>query len=788
MYLKLETATYSSSDFSLKSHPRQLLIYHLLGVTKIALRIFDSQFCEPEKREAIRKICMAHDFGKATSFFQKYINHIERGELKEAKSFGSEKDHSLLSALFAYWWLPEEYKLFGFIAVKKHHGDINNVRSEYVSVDSYHILKKQMTDIQKFSQSELEHIYSVDLNDFFEFVSNEECMDYLRDQFDGEWEDRFSIDAAFDLHQLHSYLLSGDKLQLIRETPILPAQKPAWYVEKYKDSVRQDRLLEKPALVDSEIFKIREEIFADLHTELASVDLSSESFFSINVPTGAGKTFLAYYAALYLSNKIGGQSSVIYALPYMSIIDQNYDELLNIIKFNQSGKDPTDAEVLKHHSLSEVKYETCDKEYKEFDARFCYDNWQSRIITTTFVQLCNTIFKIGDNSIAHRFNRLTNAVIILDEVQAIDDKFHAAICVFFEIVAKRYNTKFIFVTATMPLLNDSHELVPNKKDYFNRLNRIALYNHAAKDTSLEDFKQIVVDDINKRSDKSFLIVMNTIASSKAMYQFIKEDNVNRECVYLSTEIYPKARLEKIKYIKNSGKKLILVSTQLIEAGVDIDFDVVYRDFAPLSSINQTAGRANRNGLGKEVSEVYIYRLKGESDRYFYGIYPTFITEITRELLGNRDIIQESEIFDLNQAYAAKVFEKVSPDRSTEILKYAKSFDFADLRRVTQLIDDEYAYKHDIIIEADDECKKLLEELKNLKSQPGDKWKHKFEIQRIFRSLNQYKISIYDKTYLTIESDLKRLESFEIECLSLESTDGRCLYSKEEGIILRDGDN
>jgi CRISPR-associated endonuclease/helicase Cas3 len=788
MYLKLKTIIYSSSEFSLKSHPRQLLRDHLLGVTEIALRIFDSQFCEPDKREAIRKICMAHDFGKGTSFFQKYINHIERGELKEAKSFGSEKDHSLLSALFAYWWLPKEYKLFGFIAVKKHHGDIKNVYNEYVSVDSHTNLKKQIIDIQRLSQTELEHIYDVDLDEFFEFVSSEESMEYLRDQFYGEWEDRFSIEAAFDLHQLHSYLLSGDKLQLIRETPILPAQKPAWYVEKYKDSVRKDRLLEKPDIVDSEIFKIREEIFADLQTELTNVDLSSESFFSINVPTGAGKTFLAYYTALYISNKISGRSSVIYALPYMSIIDQNYDELLNIIKFNQSGEDPTDAEVLKHHSLSEVKYETSDKEYKDFDARFCYDNWQSQIITTTFVQLWNTIFKIGANSIAHRFNRLINAVIILDEVQAINDKFHAALCIFFEIVAKRYNTKFIFVTATMPLLNDSHELVPNKKDYFNRLNRIALYNHTIKDTSLEEFKQIVVDDINKRSDKSFLIVMNTIASSKEICKFIEKAKVDKECVYLSTEIYPTERLEKIKYIKNSGKKLILVSTQLIEAGVDIDFDIVYRDFAPLSSINQTAGRANRNGLGKEVSEVHIYRLKGEDDHYFYSIYPTFITEITRELLVNRDIIPENEIFNLNQAYAAKVFERVSPDRSAEIIKYTKSFEFENLRRVTQLIDDEYAYKHDIIIEADDKCENLLEELKNIKSLPGDRWKRKFEIQSLFRRLNQYKISVYDKTYLAIESDLKRLESFDIEYLSLKSVDGRCLYSKNRGIILRDDCN
>lgn len=777
----MEIATSSSFNFSLKSHPRQFLVDHLRGVTDIALQIFDSQFHDHEKREVIRKICMAHDFGKATSFFQKYINHIERGEFEAAKSCGSEKDHSLISALFAYWWLPEKYKLFGFIAVKRHHGDINNVRSEYVSRDSYPILEKQIKDIQTFSQIELEHIYGVDLNEFFEFVTDEDSMEDLRDQFDGQWENRFTLDDALDLHQLHSYLLSGDKLQLIRETPVLPRQKPASYVEKYKDSVRKDLLIEKPSIIDSEIFKIREEIFQDLKVELDKIDLNTESFFSINVPTGAGKTFLGYHAALYMSTRIGGQSSVIYALPFMSIIDQNYDELLNIIRFNQGDEDPSDAEVMKHHSLSEIKYETSEKKYQDYDARFCYDNWQSRIITTTFVQLCNTMFKIGDNSIAHRFNRLANAVVILDEVQAIDDKFHAALCILFEILATRYNTKFIFVTATMPLLNDAHELVPNKKDYFNRLNRIALYNHAVEDTAFDDFKQIVVNDIGKRSNKSFLIVMNTIDSSKKMFTYIK-NNVDRKTVYLSTEIYPKARLEAIKYIKKSSKKLIVVSTQLIEAGVDIDFDIVYRDFAPLSSINQTAGRANRNGLGKEVSEVHIYRLKGENGRYFYDIYPLFITEITRELLGNRAVIQENEIFGLNQAYAAKVFEKVSPDLSEEIMQYIKSFDFEKLRGITNLIKNEYAHKHDIFIEGDKKCTVLLAELQKIKNKPGEKWKRKTEIQNIFRKLNGYKISINDKTYLLIRSDLKKIESYDIEYLPLKSSDGRRLYTRKEGII------
>lgn len=771
----------------MKSHPEQLLVHHLQGVTEIALQIFDSQLYDPERREAIQKICMAHDFGKATSFFQAYIDLIRRKKFKAAKSFGSEKDHALLSALFSYWWLPEEYKLFGFLAVKRHHGKINDVSTEYVSIDSYSRLRKQVADIQKFSQPELEQIYGVKLDTFFDFVNDNAWMEDLRSRFDKTWDDRYTIEDAFELHQLHSYLLSSDKLQLIGGIPALPEQKPAWYVDDYKAYKRAELLAKNSALRNSVIFNIREEIYADLQAELAKVNLNSEAFFSINAPTGTGKTFLAYDAALYFSNKIGRQSSVIYTLPYMSIIDQNYDELLKIIKHNQGGVDPKESEVLKHHSLSEVKYETDDGEYKEFDARFCYDNWQSRIVTTTFVQLCNTIFKIGDNSIAHRFNRFKDAVIILDEVQAIDEKFHIALCDLFEILAKKYNTKFIFVSATMPMMNKARELIPDKKKYFDQLDRITIYNHTRYDTPFEDFKRIVVDDINKRSNKSFLIVMNTIAAAKAMFEYIEKNVVDRVDVYLSTEIYPKARLKAIKCIKLSKKKLVLVSTQLIEAGVDIDFDVLYRDFAPLSSLNQTAGRVNRNGVDMNKGEVHIYRLTNEKGQYFYThIYPLYTIEITRELLAGREVIYENEIFALNEVYALKVSERLSPDRSNEIIKHMKAFDFVKLRGVTDIIESQYAYKYDIIIEGDAECTELLHKLRNIKSTPGNRWKHKFVIQNIFRKLNLYKISIYEKTYTEISGNLQKIEAFDIEYLPLKAPDGRLLYTKKKGIVLCGG--
>ena len=238
--------------------------------------------------------------------------------------------------------------------------------------------------------------------------------------------------------------------------------------------------------------------------------------------------------------------------------------------------------------------------------------------------------------------------------------------------------------------------------------------------------------------------------------------------------------------KNPNKKFVVVSTQLIEAGVDIDLDVVYRDFSPLSSINQTAGRANRNGVGEDSSEVHIYRLKDdEKGRYFHNyIYPAFITDITRNILEGKEIVQEKDIFSLNEAYAEKITQKVSQDKSIEILEHIKNIDFKKLRDSFELIKNEYAFKRDIVIEADAECSQIIKEISELKRDKlltKNKWEYNFKVKNLFRRLNQYKISIYESTYLSISDDLLKISGFDTEYLPLKSGT-RVLYSPSIGIV------
>ncbi|WDU82937.1 helicase-related protein [Caloramator sp. Dgby_cultured_2] len=193
---------------------------------------------------------------------------------------------------------------------------------------------------------------------------------------------------------------------------------------------------------------------------------------------------------------------------------------------------------------------------------------------------------------------------------------------------------------------------------FNRTTLLPDLNNKKLSTFLDEFKERI-------EDKSYLIVCNTISSSLDVYNNLKE--LNRPVFYLSTNLIPIHRRERIKNIKkllDKGEKIILVSTQVVEAGVDVDFDVVIRDIGPLDSIIQCAGRCNRNGL-KDNGLVYVYSLVPEDNdvlnfgfgKYVYGI-PTL--EITKKILKEPQY-SEGEYFDIVSDY----FKLIQQDRSKE---------------------------------------------------------------------------------------------------------------------------
>ena len=176
-----------------------------------------------------------------------------------------------------------------------------------------------------------------------------------------------------------------------------------------------------------------------------------------------------------------------------------------------------------------------------------------------------------------------------------------------------------------------------------------------------------------------MIVLNTIGSAQDIYKFIQGLELeNTKKFFLSTNVIPKERLERInkrsKSPRNHRKRKVIVSTQLIEAGVDIDADIVYRDFAPLDSINQVAGRCNRNSAKNEKGTVSIFILKDDRKEFYKYIYDPFLMSKTLDILKPiKGPIKESEFLDLNNKYFKAVKRGMGDEKSKENLDCLRSW-------------------------------------------------------------------------------------------------------------------
>ncbi|WP_072726265.1 CRISPR-associated helicase/endonuclease Cas3 [Tepidibacter thalassicus] len=752
-----------SFSFKIMSHINenksgQLLIDHLTQVRDIALKTHKTHGKNKELDEIIEIICMCHDFGKASKYFQDYLKGEYNGRLK---------CHGEISAYFAYYMLPEKWKFIGFMCVKRHHGNLEP------STSLFEYNKKQLIKISnsiKENIEELNNIYKKDISEFFELIQDE---DFLEGPIDDFYDVEFEIEDYINTHYIYSLLLTSDKTQLIRgsayenKTDVYDG-----YVKKYQQKIKKELVQKYPNIKDTKLFKIRNKIYEEVLNSIDNIDINKNHIFSINVPTGTSKTLAAYGASFRLFQRIYNESnkniipSIIYTIPFTSVIDQNYEVLENILKENNIKI--FESFILKHHSMTPLEYKdnTLDeeKEYRNYDARFCVENWQSTIITTTFVQLFNTIFKAGKNSIVNRFHKLAGSIIILDEVQAIDPKYYKIIEKIFDILCKKFNCYIITVTATKPLFLQGIELVKSNKEIFKQLDRIQIENYIDNPINIDTFCEILKEDIYTQSEKSFLIVLNTIKSSLYVLDELEKIE-DRKVLYLSTAIHPQRRLEVINEIKNSDEKYILVSTQIIEAGVDIDFDIVYRDFSIMDSINQTGGRANRNAIkGKGI--LRLFYLIDENERPFCSyIYSNSLLDATKKILQGRQIINENEILDINEEYFKAVDNIKSNDASNKIYKYIEKLEFNNIRKEFELIKDDIP-KEDIIINYNEETQNCIDIILEGKGEYQD-------ILNAWRTLNKYKISVLKKDLKNINDNCNNKKGMRIL--------DKCYYDENRGI-------
>ncbi|MFZ3384483.1 MAG: CRISPR-associated helicase Cas3', partial [Candidatus Methanoperedens sp.] len=756
-----------SSSFNLKSHPDKFLIDHLRNVGLFCKKTIQSKKINSDIFNLNDEILanfsfitgVSHDFGKGTINFQNYINEKDEKQKASLKN-NPETRHGLLSSLFTYFVIKESLKdlkfeflpLLGYFAVKKHHGNLGDVTNEILDLkDNIEILKRQINSLclEELKLIYLELLPNIDIIKFisvYESIIKEIIS--IRRNFSDHLQNEKSIqgDAPglqyYLLTQLfYSILLNSDKLdasgiQEIDRNNAIPLD----LVDNYRIIKGYDKPKNKMDI-------IRNEIYSDVIGELKTLSLDN-NIYSLNVSTGTGKTLTVLSFSLKLRDKIKTERNfmpkIIYSLPFLSIIDQNFEVFEDVFKKVQ-GYTPTTDILLKHHHLSDIFYETNENvDYDTSESLLLIEGWYSEIIVTTFIQLFHSLISNKNRSL-RKFHNIINSIVILDEVQSIPHEYWLLFKEVISLFSKCFNTYFIFVTATQPLIFDESkkeivELVTNKKYYFDKFDRIELIPNL-QPLLLDNFKEIIRSDVEKNKDNNFLIVLNTINSSKSVYQYLESLKITgTKLYYLSTNITPCQRLDRINDIRNNKARKIIVSTQLIEAGVDIDVDTVYRDFSTMDSINQVSGRCNRNYSEGKKGLVKLFILKDENKEYYRYIYSPFLIDKTKEVLKEApERINENYFLTLSNNYFKKIKDSGSDDASNKILSFVQKLEFEQLYKNFKLIQDDY-YKIDVFIELDYFAKavwnqyKVIKELKN----PIER---KNEFLKIKKDFYEYVISI-----------------------------------------------
>lgn len=333
-----------------------------------------------------------------------------------------------------------------------------------------------------------------------------------------------------------------------------------------------------------------------------------KGFYSLTVPTGGGKTLASVLWALHHAVK-NGQQRIIIAIPYTSIIVQTASTLKRI--FGEEN-------VLEHHSNVNPE-EIKNKELRE-RLQLATENWDYPIVVTTNVQLFESLFS-NKRSACRKLHNIANSVIILDEVQNLPLGFYKPIVHTLDTLQRIFGVSFLFTTASQPILSGRiegldyhasfdaltsvHEIIPTEAQLHNKLRRVEL-------EFMEGCKTYDEIAAELAKHQRVLCIVNTRRDAKEVFDRLPKDGI---CLHLSRMMCPAHVATTIQQVKDLLKKeddkpIRVVATQLVEAGVDIDFPVVYRQEAGLDSILQAAGRCNREGK-QSVATTYVFSLGKE---------------------------------------------------------------------------------------------------------------------------------------------------------------------------------
>lgn len=579
---------------------------------------------------------LMHDFGKYSHKFQKYI-HDETGlfnpdlDDEESTPNGSKVDHSTAGAQWVYRELRKFGEaqgigeLFGQImglCIASHHGaglidcldDEGNAvwKKRFEKEDELTHLAECERNADEAVQKKAKELAGENLirsllNAVKPILSDQATNNKIKEFYLGCLT-RFLFSCLIDADRINSSDFEREAQKEVRRL----TEKPDWQsaIDKLETHLAS---FENRYPID----EIRRKISDDCLKRAADF----QGIYTLTVPTGGGKTLASLRYALHHAQK-HNLDRIIYIIPYTSIIDQNAQAVREIL-----GEDW----VLEHHS-------NLEPEKQSWQDKLLSENWDKPIVFTTMVQFLDAWFGGGTRGARH-IHPMTNAVLIFDEIQTLPVKCVHLFCNVLNWLTTFGKSTAVLCTATQPLLGESGlqnfpkdkresiaargllkqpahaEIMGKHQDLdklFADLSRVEIrFNEKAGGWNVEEAGVFLLEQF--QTTQSCLFIVNTKKWAQELYQYCKTQNVPPEALFhLSTHqcaAHRKAIFNTIKARLENKQPVICISTQLIEAGVDISMACVIRALGGLDSIAQAAGRCNRHGEKKGKGQVWVLNLQ-----------------------------------------------------------------------------------------------------------------------------------------------------------------------------------
>ncbi|CAG9932586.1 CRISPR-associated endonuclease Cas3'' [Candidatus Nitrotoga arctica] len=688
-----------------------------------------------------------HDLGKYSTEFQRYIQTVSGYDRENAHIEGGAPgrvDHSTAGAIYAVRQFDKHGRILAYLIAGHHAGlpDWDSADTGRKAL-SFRLEKSQLLDripTQAIPQNILMQSKPPSK------VCGGENGFHL-------WV-RMLFSCLVDADFLDTeFFMDKGKNQARQQFPALAEMLPIF--NRAMEAKVAQLIVEQSA--ETPVNRIRADVLAQCRKQAAL----SPGMFSLTVPTGGGKTLSSLAFALEHAkhhSKDHAMRRIIYAIPYTSIIEQTADVFRGIF-----GRD----DIVEHHSNFDVDRETTR-------SRLAAENWDAPLIVTTNVQLFESLFA-ARTSRCRKLHNLVNSVIVLDEAQLLPPEFLQPILDTLNLLTTHYGVTIVLSTATQPALN-------TVKDNFGRTTRKGLNNVreiiADVDGLYADLERVEVQipaDFNQPTDweslaaelchhDTVLAIVNTRKDCRELWELMPKGTLHLSALLCGA--HRSAIIADIKERLKCGEAVRVISTQLVEAGVDLDFPVVYRALAGLDSIAQAAGRCNREGALKGKGKVVVFVPPKPAPR---GLL-RFGEDATKDVWHKRP--EKPLARELFTRYFNRFLSMPNLDEHdiAGSLKCGSGLEvqFRTAAEKFRLIDDRETQA--VFVRYNAESNKLIQQL----NQIGPK-------RDLMRKLQRHSVTIYrhDLNRLLQNGDIKAIENYP----DLYAQVGDTLYHKKTGLLL-----